>query len=80
MFHKCVMRISRFTLCFTASAAMEKKIRRVRTQTQKHLDWYARDGLRTLCIAKKVILFLKKNDSNSNNNDNYFSKWLILML
>lgn len=39
---------------------MEKRIRRVRTQTQKHLDWYARDGLRTLCIAKKVILFFKK--------------------
>uniref|UniRef100_A0A3Q3ESI0 Phospholipid-transporting ATPase n=1 Tax=Labrus bergylta TaxID=56723 RepID=A0A3Q3ESI0_9LABR len=24
-------------------------------QTQKHLDSYARDGLRTLCIAKKVL-------------------------
>lgn len=27
---------------------------RVHKQTQKHLDSYARDGLRTLCIAKKV--------------------------
>ncbi|XP_073339393.1 phospholipid-transporting ATPase VD [Pagrus major] len=27
----------------------------VREQTQKHLDSYARDGLRTLCIAKKVL-------------------------
>ncbi|KAK0148265.1 putative phospholipid-transporting ATPase VD [Merluccius polli] len=28
----------------------------IREQTQKHLDNYARDGLRTLCIAKKVML------------------------
>lgn len=28
----------------------------IREQTQKHLDSYARDGLRTLCIAKKVTL------------------------
>ncbi|KAJ7991044.1 hypothetical protein DPEC_G00293160 [Dallia pectoralis] len=27
----------------------------VRKQTQKHLDDYAREGLRTLCIAKKVL-------------------------
>ncbi|XP_044022305.1 probable phospholipid-transporting ATPase VD [Siniperca chuatsi] len=27
----------------------------IREQTQKHLDSYARDGLRTLCIAKKVL-------------------------
>ncbi|XP_070775865.1 phospholipid-transporting ATPase VD [Enoplosus armatus] len=27
----------------------------IRVQTQKHLDSYARDGLRTLCIAKKVL-------------------------
>ncbi|XP_039199502.1 probable phospholipid-transporting ATPase VB isoform X3 [Crotalus tigris] len=47
-----------------ASAAMEKRIRRVRTQTQKHLDWYARDGLRTLCIAKKVL------------SEEEFQKWL----
>uniref|UniRef100_A0A5F8GUZ9 Phospholipid-transporting ATPase n=1 Tax=Monodelphis domestica TaxID=13616 RepID=A0A5F8GUZ9_MONDO len=32
----------------------EKKLRKIRAKTQKHLDWYARDGLRTLCIAKKV--------------------------
>ncbi|XP_061472746.1 phospholipid-transporting ATPase VB isoform X1 [Rhineura floridana] len=38
-----------------ANMAMEKKIRKVRDQTQKHLDLYARDGLRTLCIAKKVL-------------------------
>ncbi|XP_075883885.1 phospholipid-transporting ATPase VD isoform X2 [Nelusetta ayraudi] len=29
--------------------------RHVREQTEKHLDAYARDGLRTLCIAKKVL-------------------------
>ncbi|KAM9842024.1 phospholipid-transporting ATPase VD [Aulostomus maculatus] len=28
---------------------------RIRTQTQQHLDSYAREGLRTLCIAKKVL-------------------------
>ncbi|XP_058578383.1 phospholipid-transporting ATPase VB isoform X2 [Neofelis nebulosa] len=34
---------------------VEKKVRKIRARTQKHLDLYARDGLRTLCIAKKVI-------------------------
>ncbi|XP_054208132.1 phospholipid-transporting ATPase VB isoform X4 [Homo sapiens] len=34
---------------------MEKKLRKIRARTQKHLDLYARDGLRTLCIAKKVV-------------------------
>ncbi|EHB07732.1 Putative phospholipid-transporting ATPase VB [Heterocephalus glaber] len=34
---------------------MEKKMKRIQARTQKHLDLYARDGLRTLCIAKKVI-------------------------
>ncbi|ETE59383.1 putative phospholipid-transporting ATPase VB, partial [Ophiophagus hannah] len=47
-----------------ASVAMGKRIRRVRTQTQKHLDWYARDGLRTLCIAKKIL------------SEEEFRKWL----
>lgn len=28
----------------------------IRVQTQKHLDSYAREGLRTLCIAKKVMV------------------------
>ncbi|XP_023208451.1 probable phospholipid-transporting ATPase VD isoform X2 [Xiphophorus maculatus] len=27
----------------------------IRQQTQKHLDMYAREGLRTLCIAKKIL-------------------------
>uniref|UniRef100_A0A8D0BB27 Phospholipid-transporting ATPase n=1 Tax=Salvator merianae TaxID=96440 RepID=A0A8D0BB27_SALMN len=30
-------------------------IRKVRAQTQKHLNLYAESGLRTLCIAKKVL-------------------------
>ncbi|ERE69064.1 putative phospholipid-transporting ATPase VD [Cricetulus griseus] len=34
---------------------VEKKLRRIQARTQKHLDLYARDGLRTLCIAKKVV-------------------------
>lgn len=34
---------------------VEKKLKKIRARTQRHLDMYARDGLRTLCIAKKVI-------------------------
>ncbi|XP_030428907.1 probable phospholipid-transporting ATPase VB isoform X2 [Gopherus evgoodei] len=34
---------------------MGRKLRRIHAKTQKHLDWYARYGLRTLCIAKKVL-------------------------
>ncbi|XP_037655211.1 LOW QUALITY PROTEIN: probable phospholipid-transporting ATPase VB [Choloepus didactylus] len=34
---------------------VEKKLRKIHARTQKHLDLYARDGLRTLCIAKKVV-------------------------
>ena len=40
---------------------VEKKMRKIQVRTQKHLDLYARDGLRTLCIAKKV----KRNSSFS---------------
>ncbi|XP_066469004.1 phospholipid-transporting ATPase VB [Tiliqua scincoides] len=46
-----------------SGVAVEKRTRAIRTQTQKHLDLYARDGLRTLCIAKKVL------------NENDFRKW-----
>lgn len=35
---------------------MEQK--KIKERTQKHLDDYARRGLRTLCIAKKVFLLL----------------------
>uniref|UniRef100_A0A6I8PPW6 Phospholipid-transporting ATPase n=1 Tax=Ornithorhynchus anatinus TaxID=9258 RepID=A0A6I8PPW6_ORNAN len=38
-----------------AHKEMERKLRKMQAITQKHLDWYARDGLRTLCIAKKVL-------------------------
>ncbi|XP_074865397.1 phospholipid-transporting ATPase VB [Carettochelys insculpta] len=31
------------------------RLRRIHAKTQKHLDGYARYGLRTLCIAKKVL-------------------------
>ncbi|XP_064422995.1 phospholipid-transporting ATPase VB [Latimeria chalumnae] len=34
---------------------VQKKLQRMRERTQKHLDLYAREGLRTLCIAKKVL-------------------------
>uniref|UniRef100_A0A4W3HDT4 Phospholipid-transporting ATPase n=1 Tax=Callorhinchus milii TaxID=7868 RepID=A0A4W3HDT4_CALMI len=30
-------------------------VRKITVKTQKYLDGYARDGLRTLCIAKKVL-------------------------
>uniref|UniRef100_A0A4W6EVR0 Phospholipid-transporting ATPase n=1 Tax=Lates calcarifer TaxID=8187 RepID=A0A4W6EVR0_LATCA len=33
----------------------QKQRDHIREQTQKHLDSYAREGLRTLCIAKKVL-------------------------
>uniref|UniRef100_A0A8D2MTD9 Phospholipid-transporting ATPase n=1 Tax=Zonotrichia albicollis TaxID=44394 RepID=A0A8D2MTD9_ZONAL len=32
----------------------DKRMKRIKERTQKHLDYYAHDGLRTLCIAKKV--------------------------
>ncbi|XP_063784830.1 phospholipid-transporting ATPase VB [Pseudophryne corroboree] len=38
-----------------ANISDEKKLRKMHARTQRHLDWYARDGLRTLCIAKKVL-------------------------
>ncbi|KAM7162428.1 phospholipid-transporting ATPase VB isoform 1-T1 [Macrochelys suwanniensis] len=38
-----------------ADINMGRKLRRIHAKTQKHLDWYARYGLRTLCIAKKVL-------------------------
>lgn len=43
-----------FLLYFTADISAEKRMKRIKEKTQKHLDYYARDGLRTLCIAKKV--------------------------
>ncbi|KAM9354543.1 phospholipid-transporting ATPase VD [Pholidichthys leucotaenia] len=33
----------------------QEMYRHIREQTQKHLDAYAREGLRTLCITKKVL-------------------------
>ncbi|XP_056151641.1 probable phospholipid-transporting ATPase VD [Lampris incognitus] len=33
----------------------EERYGHIREQTQKHLDSYAREGLRTLCIAKKTL-------------------------
>lgn len=44
-------------LCSGAEQASEIYCH-VREQTQKHLDSYAREGLRTLCIAKKVKMFI----------------------
>ncbi|XP_068133918.1 phospholipid-transporting ATPase VB isoform X2 [Hyperolius riggenbachi] len=38
-----------------ANLSDEKRLRKIQSRTQRHLDWYARDGLRTLCIAKKVL-------------------------
>ena len=36
--------------------SLEKQQMMIREKTQKHLDDYAKQGLRTLCIAKKVRL------------------------
>nr|XP_014349180.1 PREDICTED: probable phospholipid-transporting ATPase VD [Latimeria chalumnae] len=38
--------------------------KKIKEQTQKHLDDYAKEGLRTLCIAKKVM------------SDNEYEEWL----
>ncbi|XP_060692846.1 phospholipid-transporting ATPase VB isoform X1 [Hemiscyllium ocellatum] len=38
-----------------AVSAKEEKHRQITLETQKYLDMYANDGLRTLCIAKKVL-------------------------
>ncbi|KFW02969.1 putative phospholipid-transporting ATPase VB [Eurypyga helias] len=46
-----------------ADISVQKKIKRIKEKTQKHLDYYAREGLRTLCIAKKVL------------NEDDFQKW-----
>ncbi|XP_049685050.1 phospholipid-transporting ATPase VB [Accipiter gentilis] len=46
-----------------AEISAEKRMKRIKEKTQKHLDYYARDGLRTLCIAKKVL------------NEDDFQKW-----
>lgn len=40
----------------------------VHEQTQKHLDSYAKDGLRTLCIAKKVTLKINVHIFSSYDN------------
>lgn len=40
----------------TKNSEMEKK--NIKERTQNHLDDYARKGLRTLCIAKKVGFFM----------------------
>ncbi|KAK2825809.1 hypothetical protein Q5P01_020023 [Channa striata] len=37
------------------SAQAQEIYNHIKSQTQKHLDSYAREGLRTLCIAKKVL-------------------------
>uniref|UniRef100_A0A672SBV3 Phospholipid-transporting ATPase n=1 Tax=Sinocyclocheilus grahami TaxID=75366 RepID=A0A672SBV3_SINGR len=38
-----------------AEAAEDGFCREIMERTQRHLDQYARDGLRTLCVAKKVL-------------------------
>uniref|UniRef100_Q9P241-2 Isoform 2 of Phospholipid-transporting ATPase VD n=1 Tax=Homo sapiens TaxID=9606 RepID=Q9P241-2 len=45
-------------------ASLEKQQMIVREKTQKHLDDYAKQGLRTLCIAKKVM------------SDTEYAEWL----
>ena len=43
------------TVCVGPGAEQAQEVyRHIREQTQKHLDTYAREGLRTLCVAKKV--------------------------
>lgn len=42
------------TFFFFLENGKENKITKNASKTLKHLNWYAKDGLRTLCIAKKV--------------------------
>lgn len=54
------------TDCLTVTdTAVEKRVRKIRAWTQRHLDLYARDGLRTLCIAKKVRLVCARPPNGS---------------
>ncbi|KFQ77639.1 putative phospholipid-transporting ATPase VD, partial [Phoenicopterus ruber ruber] len=46
----------------TNNSEIEQK--KIKERTQKHLDYYARRGLRTLCIAKKVM------------SDTEYAEWL----
>lgn len=46
-----------FSLCFCiADDCKGKRQRKILYKTQNYLNLYAADGLRTLCIAKKVTL------------------------
>lgn len=47
-------RLQVFLLLLTGAEHAQELYSHIREQTQKHLDAYAREGLRTLCIAKKV--------------------------
>lgn len=47
----------------------------IREQTQKHVDNYAREGLRTLCIARKVFELLKSELFFSSMKIDYILKW-----
>lgn len=55
-----------FSLCFSfADDCKGKRQRKILYKTQNYLNLYAADGLRTLCIAKKVTMTF------INNLDNY---------
>ncbi|XP_067852239.1 phospholipid-transporting ATPase VB [Heptranchias perlo] len=47
-------------------AKEERQQRKITVKTQKYLDWYASEGLRTLCITKKVL------------SDSEYEKWASL--
>ncbi|PIO40113.1 hypothetical protein AB205_0167840 [Aquarana catesbeiana] len=53
----------------------EKKLRRIQSRTQRHLDWYARDGLRTLCIAKKATCLVVRSDKGLVLSEEDFERW-----
>ncbi len=51
-----------FSLCFCiADDCKGKRQRKILYKTQNYLNLYAADGLRTLCIAKKVTQTLSNN-------------------
>lgn len=53
-----IRNVCRLTLVWfwSGSEPAQELYNHIREQTQNHLDSYAREGLRTLCIAKKVTL------------------------
>lgn len=51
-----------------------KRQRKILYKTQNYLNLYAADGLRTLCIAKKVTQLQQYNNTSSTTNRTFIFK------